>query len=76
MSASEFSNWVAYVEENGPLDYQRRFDEPAALVAWATQAAAGGKAKIQDFLRYTQNADGAGKDTLIFDSELYKHFKA
>lgn len=52
MSASEFRDWVAYVEDNGPLDYQRRFDEPAALIAWAVQAAQGGKARIDDFLRY------------------------
>lgn len=52
MSASEFAMWVAYVEENGPLDYQRRFDEPAALIAWAVQASQGGKAKFEQFLRY------------------------
>lgn len=59
MTATEFANWVAYVEDNGPLDYQRRFDEPAALIAWAAQAAQGGKAKVQDFLRYqTKNNHG------------------
>jgi hypothetical protein len=48
---------VAYVEDNGPLDYQRRFDEPAALVAWAVNASQGGKAKFEDFLRYQPKND-------------------
>ncbi len=52
MSASEFASWLAYVEDNGPLDLQRRYDEPAALIAWAVQAAQGGKSKLDDFLRY------------------------
>ncbi len=52
MTASELASWLAYVEDNGPLDLQRRYDEPAALVAWTVQAAQGGKSKIGDFLRY------------------------
>lgn len=62
MSASEFANWVAYVHDNGPLDYQRRFDEPAALIAWAVS---GGKAKIEDFLRFKHKNNHTDIDNAI-----------
>jgi hypothetical protein len=65
MSAKEFANWVAYVEDNGPLDYQRRFDEPAALIAWAVQAVQGGKSKIDDFLRYKHKNNHSDIDNAI-----------
>ncbi len=65
MSASEFANWVAYVDDNGPLDLQRRYDEPAALIAWAVQAAQGGKAKLEDFLRFKHKNNYSDIDNAI-----------
>ena len=69
MSATEFANWVAYVEENGPLDYQRRFDEPAALIAWAMNRTNGGKAEFADFLRYQPK-----NNLSALDNEIAKAF--
>lgn len=65
MSASEFGNWVAYVEENGPLDYQRRFDEPAALIAYTVAASNGSKSKFDDFLRYKPKTNLSALDIQI-----------
>jgi len=65
MSATEFAHWLAYVEDNGPLDYQRRFDEPAALIAWSIQAVNGGKSKIEDFLRYRTKSATSSIDSAI-----------
>jgi hypothetical protein len=65
MSASEFASWLAYVEDNGPLDLQRRYDEPAALIAWAVQAAQGGKAKLEDFLRFKHKNQHSSIDNAI-----------
>lgn len=65
MSASEFASWLAYVEDNGPLDLQRRYDEPAALIAWAVQATQGGKAKPEAFLRYQQKNSHTSIDNAI-----------
>jgi hypothetical protein len=51
MPMSEFGDWFAYVELFGPVDYRRRYDEPAAMVSYITQRVQGGKAKLDDFLR-------------------------
>lgn len=49
---------MAYVEDNGPLDYQRRFDEPAALVAWTVANANRLSGKpFDEFLRYQPKND-------------------
>lgn len=50
MPASEFCEWLAYVELYGPLDYARRYDYPAALVAWMQGRTASGE--VDDFLPY------------------------
>lgn len=50
MSHAEFMAWAAYCELYGPLDYRRRYDHPAALIAWTAQAAQGGKAELDAFL--------------------------
>lgn len=52
MSMREFAAWCAYVEDNGPLNYERRYDRPAALVAYVAQALMGGKQTVLDFLPY------------------------
>lgn len=50
MSCSEFTDWVAYAEISGPINYRRRYDQPAALLAWITQRVQGGKGEMSDFL--------------------------
>lgn len=50
MPASEFCEWLAYVELYGPLDYARRYDYPAALVSWMQGRTASGE--VDDFLPY------------------------
>lgn len=50
MPLSEFTDWQAYVDLNGPITDRRRYDHPAALVAWMVQRAQGGKAQLADFL--------------------------
>lgn len=51
MPMSEFGEWFAYVELFGPVDYRRRYDEPAAMISMVTNRTNGGKAKLSDFLR-------------------------
>ena len=51
MPMSEFGAWFAYVELFGPVDYRRRYDEPAAMISMTTNRTQGGKAKLDDFLR-------------------------
>jgi hypothetical protein len=51
MPMDEFGAWFAYVELHGPVDYRRRYDEPAALVAHTTQWSNGGKMEYKDFIR-------------------------
>lgn len=67
MSASELASWQAYVEDNGPLDYQRRFDEPAALIAWAARSVApgAGKSSPKDFYRYHKKSEHTNIDSAI-----------
>lgn len=65
MSASEFASWLAYAEDNGPLDLQRRYDEPAALIAWAARSAAGMKGKPEDFLRFQKKNGHSSIDNAI-----------
>lgn len=50
MTSAEFTDWVAYSEISGPINYRRRYDQPAALLAWITQGVQGGKAAMADFL--------------------------
>lgn len=52
MPLTEFGEWVAYCELYGPVDYRRRYDNPAALQAWITQAVQGGKGGFNDFVPY------------------------
>lgn len=65
MSTSEFASWVAYVRENGPLDMQRRYDEPAAMIAHTVAAANGSRAKVEDFLRYAPKSNLSDLDQSI-----------
>jgi hypothetical protein len=51
MPMDEFGAWFAYVELHGPVDYRRRYDEPAAMLTYVTQKIQGGKAELKDFLR-------------------------
>lgn len=50
MTSAEFTEWVAYAEVAGPFDLQRRYDRPAALIAWMLQRVNGGKGEFADFL--------------------------
>lgn len=34
MSHAEFTRWLTYRRAHGPLTDERRFDRPAALLAW------------------------------------------
>lgn len=62
MTQSEFIQWQAYREIAGPMDYARRYDYPAALTAWASMAAQGGKAKLSEFLPRFDMPDGDFND--------------
>jgi hypothetical protein len=67
MSTSELASWQAYVEDNGPLDYQRRYDEPAALIAWAARSVAPGigNSSPKDFYRYHKKSGQTDIDSAI-----------
>lgn len=77
MSNREWAQWVAYVELYGPVDQQRRYDEPAARVAAVLAQVNGNKnTTALDFMPYTPKPESTPAGTLIFDPELYEQFKA
>lgn len=77
MSSREWAQWVAYVELYGPVDQQRRYDQPAAQVAAVIAQVNGNKnTTALDFMPYAAKTDATPAGTLIFDPELHEHFKA
>lgn len=73
MSSNEFTQWVAYVDLYGPVDLQRRYDEPSARVAACVAQVHGNHKTADDYLVYKPRA--ANSDTLILDPELAKYFE-
>lgn len=73
MSSNEFAHWVAYIDLYGPVDLQRRYEEPAARVAAVVAQVHGHNKSVEDFLVYRPKA--ASNDTLILDPELAKYFQ-
>lgn len=71
MPLNEFSDWVAYVELYGPVDYRRRFDEPAALIASTVSWSVGGKRPFKDFIRALPEINSDLSDT---DKQIKKAF--
>jgi hypothetical protein len=51
MPLDELAGWFAYVDLYGPVDYRRRYDEPAAMLSMVVNRTGGGNAKLDDFLR-------------------------
>jgi hypothetical protein len=77
MSSREWTQWTAYVDLYGPVDQQRRYDEPSARVAAVVAQVHGNSNKTAlDFMPYTPKPDATPAGTLIFDPELHEHFKA
>ena len=65
MSVREFCEWSAYVDAFGPVDYRRRYDEPAALVSYVTQRVQGGKGKYEDMLPKYNRPDYSDVDMQV-----------
>lgn len=65
MSAREFSEWIELlrVDPWGPY----RSDLQHALSAWSPIAAAGGKAKVEDFLPSDRSEDWRTQQTASID---------
>jgi len=77
MSNREWAQWVAYFEVYGPVDLQRRYDEPAARVAAVVAQVHGNSNKTAlDFMPYAAKPDARTAGTLILDPELHEQFKA
>jgi hypothetical protein len=68
MSAREFSEWIELlrVDPWGPY----RSDLQHALTAWSPIAAAGGKAKVEDFLPSDRSEDWRTQQTASIDDLL------
>jgi hypothetical protein len=68
MSAREFSEWIELlrVDPWGPY----RSDLQHALSAWSPIAAAGGKAKVEDFLPSDRSEDWRTQQTASIDDLL------
>jgi hypothetical protein len=71
MTLAEFCEWAAYVDLYGGLDYRRRYDNPAALISYTTQAAQGGKATFMDFVPY-QKLPETFSDLSDFEQQFLK----
>lgn len=49
MSAAEYEAWRAYIRRHGSLNLGLRVEDAAALIAWTTQMAQGGKLEHDAF---------------------------
>lgn len=75
MTRHEFVSWCAYVELYGPIDMSRRYDQPAARIAFQINRANGGKADMDAFLPYQPkpSADLSDVDLQVMKAFGIKH---
>jgi len=53
MTMPEFSTWIRYRKKHGPMNDIRRYDRPAALLAFMASRLGGGKVNsITDFMPF------------------------
>ncbi len=64
MSRGEIALWMAYREKNGPMNYMRMFDRPAALIGSILSRAHGGKATLKDLMPWPGNNNSDAAPTL------------
>lgn len=76
MTHREWAQWVAYVETYGPIDIQRRYDEPAARVAAVVAQVNGSRHTAEHFLPYRREKTSIDSGTLVTDPDLAKHFSS
>ncbi len=56
MSHAEFVRWCIYRRQFGPMNYERRYDRPAALLAYKySQVHGGNPESIADFMPWSQD---------------------
>jgi hypothetical protein len=60
MTARELTDWIAFERVFGPITVHERLDVLLARVAYAVVAAAGGKARPEDFMPRWDQAPRAG----------------
>lgn len=67
MTMREVQLWMSYRRIHGPLNYERRFDRPAAMIGHILSRAYGGKATFKDLMPYGRDADASADSASIED---------
>lgn len=52
MGVSEVALWVKYFKKHGPHSAVRKYDRPAALLAYVASRISGGKSVMTDFMPF------------------------
>lgn len=56
LSHHEVLGWIAYRQKYGTLDRNRRLERHFAILTHLTSRVAGGKAELNDYMLYSQQA--------------------
>lgn len=75
MPYSEFLKWIEFVKKRGSLHSGRRIEAAAALIAATTINAAGGKAKMSDFMPHEKTAEQEELEKLSNDERMLRQFQ-